>query len=63
MRVLIPEIHLDVTFAEGEEISTEISAKFRRPGVETELAKTGFTPAAWWTDTKSRFALSLWEAA
>jgi L-histidine N-alpha-methyltransferase len=63
MRVLIPEIHLDVTFAEGEEISTEISAKFHRPGVETELGKAGFTPAAWWTDTESRFALSLWQAA
>nr|WP_202891981.1 L-histidine N(alpha)-methyltransferase [Kribbella shirazensis] len=62
MRVLIPEIHLEITFDEGEEISTEISAKFRRSGVEAELAKAGFTPAAWWTDTEARFALSLWQA-
>ncbi|MFG1912772.1 L-histidine N(alpha)-methyltransferase [Kribbella sp. NPDC048928] len=62
MRVLIPEIHLDVTFAEGEEISTEISAKFRRPGVEAELGKADFTPTAWWTDGEARFALSLWQA-
>lgn len=62
MQVLIPEIHLEVSFEEGEEISTEISAKFRRPNVESELDKAGFTPAAWWTDGEARFALSLWEA-
>lgn len=62
MRVLIPEIHLEITFEEGEEISTEISAKFYRSGVEAELDKAGFTPAAWWTDDEARFALSLWEA-
>ncbi|TCO45720.1 L-histidine N-alpha-methyltransferase [Kribbella antiqua] len=62
MRVLIPEIHLDINFAEGEELSTEISAKFHRHTIEAELDKAGFTPAAWWTDTKARFALSLWQA-
>ncbi|TCC09858.1 L-histidine N(alpha)-methyltransferase [Kribbella soli] len=62
MRVLIPEIHLEITFAEGEEISTEISAKFHRSGVEAELDKAGFTPAAWWTDAEARFALSLWQS-
>jgi L-histidine N-alpha-methyltransferase len=62
MQVLIPEIHLEVAFAEGEELSTEISAKFHRSGVEAELDKAGFTPAAWWTDTQARFALSLWQA-
>ena len=62
MRVLIPEIHLEVDFAEGEELSTEISAKFQRHGVEAELDKAGFTTATWWTDTKARFALSLWQA-
>jgi L-histidine N-alpha-methyltransferase len=62
MQVLIPEIHLEVTFSEGEELSTEISAKFHRSGVEAELDKAGFTPAAWWTDSEARFALSLWQA-
>ncbi|MFI5696915.1 L-histidine N(alpha)-methyltransferase [Kribbella sp. NPDC051586] len=62
MQVLIPEIHLEVTFDEGEELSTEISAKFLRAGVEAELDKAGFTPAAWWTDSEARFALSLWQA-
>ncbi len=62
MQVLIPEIGLEVEFAEGEELSTEVSAKFHRYGVEAELGKAGFTPGAWWTDSEERFALSLWQA-
>nr|WP_328996915.1 L-histidine N(alpha)-methyltransferase [Kribbella sp. NBC_01245] len=62
MSVLIPEIGLEVEFAEGEELSTEVSAKFRREGVEAELTKAGFAPGAWWTDSQDRFALSLWQA-
>ncbi len=62
VRVLIPEVHLEVEFAEGEELHTEISAKFHRHGVEAELDKAGFTSAAWWTDSEARFALSLWQA-
>jgi L-histidine N-alpha-methyltransferase len=62
MRVLIPEVHLEVEFAEGEVLHTEISAKFHRHGVEAELDKAGFTSAAWWTDSEARFALSLWQA-
>jgi L-histidine N-alpha-methyltransferase len=62
MRVLIPEIGLEVDFAEGEELSTEVSAKFHRHGVEAELDKAGFTNGAWWTDSEDRFALSLWQA-
>ena len=48
-------------FAQGEEIRTEISAKFRREGVEAELTAAGFT-WRWWTDAKRRFALSLAQA-
>ncbi len=59
MNVLLPEIGLGVDFAEGEELSTEISAKFRREGVESELADAGFELAGWWTDSENRFALSL----
>ena len=62
VRVLIPEVHLEIEFAEGEELHTEISAKFHRHGVEAELDKAGFTSAAWWTDSEARFALSLWQA-
>ncbi|MEU4604611.1 L-histidine N(alpha)-methyltransferase [Kribbella sp. NPDC023972] len=62
MRVLIPEIHLEIDFAEGEELSTEISAKFQHHTVQAELNRAGFTDAAWWTDAEARFALSLWQA-
>ncbi|TDD60548.1 L-histidine N(alpha)-methyltransferase [Kribbella antibiotica] len=61
-RVLIPEVHLEVDFAEGEELHTEISTKFRPEGVAAELAAGGFAQAAWWTDSEARFALSLWQA-
>ena len=45
--------------AGGEEIRTEISAKFRKEGVEGELADAGFGLDSWWTDPGGRFALSL----
>jgi len=61
-RVLIPEVHLEIDFAAGEELHTEISAKFRPDGVTAELAAGAFTRAAWWTDPQARFALSLWQA-
>ena len=38
---------------------TEISAKFRRPGLEAELAAAGFEPARWWEDAHGDFALTL----
>lgn len=59
MRVKVPEIDLEVHFTEGEELRTEISAKFRLEGVEAELEKAGFALHAWWTDTQERFAVSL----
>jgi L-histidine N-alpha-methyltransferase len=52
-------LDLAVEFAAGEELRTEISAKFRREGVERELAAAGFRPAEWWTDPAGDFALSL----
>ena len=44
---------------EGEEMRTEISAKFRREGVEQELAAAGLEVREWWTDPNRDFALSL----
>ena len=38
---------------------TEISAKFRREGVEAELAAAGLELTDWWTDPAGDFALSL----
>jgi L-histidine N-alpha-methyltransferase len=57
--VHIRDLDLTVTFAEGEEVRTEISAKFRREGVEAELAAAGFEVERWWTDAAGDFALSL----
>ncbi len=59
MHVEIPGVDLAVDLAEGEEIRTEISAKFRRDGVERELKGAGFELDRWWTDQAGRFALSL----
>src|SRR6478609_2267220 len=63
MHVVVPEIGVSVDFARGEEMRTEISAKFRRDGVEAELAAAGFHLDGWWTDPQGRFALSLARAA
>jgi L-histidine N-alpha-methyltransferase len=38
---------------------TEISAKFRRAGIEAELAAAGLALTRWWTDPAGDFALSL----
>jgi L-histidine N-alpha-methyltransferase len=58
-KVSISKLGLDIAIRAGEEIRTEISAKFRRDGIEGELAKAGFDMDAWWTDPQGRFALSL----
>ena len=58
-QVHLPAIGLTVRFAAGEEIRTEISAKFRRAGVEAELAVAGFAMRSWWTDSAGQFGLSL----
>jgi L-histidine Nalpha-methyltransferase len=59
MEVKVPGIDRVIRFAQGEEMRTEISAKFTRPRVEGELAAGGFTLDTWWTDHEGRFALSL----
>ena len=57
--VHVPAIGLTVRFAEGEEMRTEVSAKFRRPGVEAELAAAGLALRSWWTDSGGQFGLSV----
>lgn len=54
-----PTLGLDVPFAAGDEVRTEISAKFTRPVVEEELAGAGLDVKRWLTDTGGRFALLL----
>jgi L-histidine Nalpha-methyltransferase len=57
--VKVPALDLAVDFAAGEELRTEVSAKFRREGVKAELATAGLNLTHWWTDAEGRFALSL----
>lgn len=57
--VRVPGIGLAVSFAVGEDMRTEISAKFRREGVAAELAAAGLAMRSWWTDAGQRFGVSL----
>ncbi|EHN78375.1 L-histidine N(alpha)-methyltransferase [Streptomyces coelicoflavus] len=57
--VKVQALDLAVDFADGEELRTEVSAKFRREGVRAELEAAGLDLAHWWTDREGRFALSL----
>ncbi|WP_411080139.1 L-histidine N(alpha)-methyltransferase [Streptomyces sp. cmx-18-6] len=59
LSVKIRELDLVVPFEAGEELRTEVSAKFRREDVREELAGAGLRLAQWWTDAAGRFALSL----
>ncbi|MFG2335626.1 L-histidine N(alpha)-methyltransferase [Streptomyces yangpuensis] len=59
LTVKVRALDLVVPFAEGEEILTEVSAKFRQEGVRKELAAAGLELTQWWTDAAGRFALSL----
>ncbi|MEU0274409.1 L-histidine N(alpha)-methyltransferase [Streptomyces sp. NPDC006307] len=59
LTVKIPELDIAVPFEAGEELRTEVSAKFRQEGVRRELAGAGLELTHWWTDAEGRFALSL----
>jgi L-histidine Nalpha-methyltransferase len=58
-RVTVADLGLEVDFAAGEAMRTEISAKFRRLGVEAELGDADLSIARWWTDRDGDFAVSL----
>ena len=58
-RVTITDLGLTVEFAEGEQMRTEISAKFRSDGVARELAAAGMVSERFWTDAAGDFALTL----
>jgi L-histidine N-alpha-methyltransferase len=58
-RVRIGDLGLELEFAAGEEMRTEISDKFRRSKLEIELRQAGFDVAHWWEDPAGDFAVSL----
>ncbi|MFD5752938.1 L-histidine N(alpha)-methyltransferase [Streptomyces sp. NPDC127033] len=59
LTVKIPELDLVVHLAPGEEVRTEVSAKFRQDRVRSELAAARMELTHWWTDEAGRFALTL----
>jgi L-histidine N-alpha-methyltransferase len=59
MTVTVRDLDLTVQFAAGEQMRTEISAKFRVEGLNAELAAAGLRTAQVWTDQDDRFALVL----
>jgi L-histidine N-alpha-methyltransferase len=63
VHVRIAGLELDVDFAAGEQLRTEISAKFTRERLASEFEQAGFTATGWWTDRAERFSVSLWAPA
>ncbi len=59
MVVTLPALSLTVQLVEGEEICTEISAKFRRERIDQELTAAGLRLEGWWTDPDGDYALAL----
>jgi L-histidine N-alpha-methyltransferase len=55
----VAALGLTVPFAAGEDLRTEVSAKFRRATVVQELAAAGLTMTHWWTDPAGDFGVSL----
>ncbi|ASF11641.2 hypothetical protein NBRGN_057_02440 [Nocardia brasiliensis NBRC 14402] len=59
MTVTVRDLDLTLRFAAGEQLRTEISAKFRIDGLTAELGSAGFATEQVWTDPDDRFALFL----
>lgn len=58
--VHLSDLSLTIPLAAGEEIRTEISAKFRRERIVAEVARAGLVLTRWWTDPAGDFALALY---
>jgi len=59
MHVKVNAIPLAIDFASGEELRTEVSAKFTPQRLADDLDAAGLTLKQTWTDSEGRFALSL----
>ncbi len=58
-RIQIGALDLSVSFAENEQMRTEISTKFTRDRLTAEFAAVGLAMVRWWSDPADDFALSL----
>jgi L-histidine N-alpha-methyltransferase len=57
--VRLEDLDLEIAFAAGEEMRTEISTKFTRERLETAYAGAGLGLRGWFTDAAGDYALSL----
>ena len=57
--VTVRALGLTVRFERGEELRTEVSAKFREQRVRDEVTAAGLELQHWWTDPDGDFAVSL----
>src|SRR5579863_3185508 len=57
--VSIADLSIDISFAAGEDLLTEISSKFTRQGVEDELYAAGFLVDSMWEAPDGEFLLTL----
>jgi len=57
--VRLAALDLSIRFAAGEELRTEVSAKFTRERIEEDYAAAGLRLAGWYTDVEGLFAVSL----
>jgi L-histidine N-alpha-methyltransferase len=55
----VAALDLEVRFAAGEELRTEISAKFTPERLRRDFAAAGLCPLERWTDPDGLFAVSL----
>ena len=58
-RIRVADLDLDLNFAAGEAMRTEISVKFSPRALEDELTRAGFAVEATWVATGDEFLLTL----
>jgi L-histidine N-alpha-methyltransferase len=59
MKVRLPAADLDLAFAAGDEIRTELSCKYTRDSLAARLEGTGLRIEQWHTDPDDLFVVSL----
>ena len=57
--VSLPGLDLEISFDDGEELRTEISAKFTADRMRNELQDAGFVIDAMWGESQGDFLLTL----
>ena len=57
--VAVSALERDLHLEAGEWLRIEVSSKFRRERIESELAAAGLRLDAWWTDSSGDFAVAM----